>query len=92
MTTQRLPLNQLKWACRRGMLELDVLLDSFLENGYLLLSESEKDDFQDLLLYPDQELYDFFMNKQTPAEDKIARLIETIQRTAYSQNKALLYS
>lgn len=32
---------RLRWACRRGMLELDVLLMPFVEEGYDALSAEE---------------------------------------------------
>lgn len=40
---------KLRWACRRGMLELDVLFMPFVEDAYDSLSDNEKGIFQRLL-------------------------------------------
>ena len=88
--TQILEANRLRWACRRGMLELDILFETFLENGYPLLTEQERRDFDQLLEYPDQELYDFFMknnNNNKIKEESIASLVEKIRSTAYNTAK-----
>ena len=47
--------NRLIWACRRGMLELDILLSRFVEEHYDLLSEDEKLRFDVLLECEDQD-------------------------------------
>lgn len=88
--TDSLDMSRLKWACRRGMLELDLLLGDFLEHDYAQLSAQEREDFERLLRYPDQELYDFFMKNQPPPEEVIARLVETIRRAAHNRAKALV--
>ncbi|MFZ1712954.1 MAG: succinate dehydrogenase assembly factor 2, partial [Nitrosomonas sp.] len=33
--------NRIRWRCRRGMLELDIVLQRFLDNQYARLSESQ---------------------------------------------------
>ena len=43
--TNKVPVSELKWRCRRGMLELDVCLHKFLQHGY--------DDFDWLMKDPD---------------------------------------
>ena len=40
---------RLRWSCRRGMLELDVLLGNFLEEAYFGLTPSEQELFVKLL-------------------------------------------
>ncbi len=69
---------RLRWACRRGMLELDILLGDFVDSGYAALSESDKRLFQALLDYPDQELYEFFMAKRRAESAGIQRIIDHI--------------
>lgn len=74
--------NRLRWACRRGMLELDILLGGFIDNGYYSLSEKEKFLFQDLLIEADQVLYDYFM-KDIPLENEnMANVIKKIRNAA----------
>ena len=47
----------LKWAIRRGMLELDLILEKFLVNQYDDLSIEDKSAFEDLLRCEDNELH-----------------------------------
>ena len=49
-------LNRLRWQCRRGQLELDLILNGFLERGYADLSQPEPDAFARLLQLPDPTL------------------------------------
>jgi len=48
---------RLKWLCRRGMLELDILLSPFYENQFRLLSEEKKIQFLEILKFEDNILY-----------------------------------
>jgi len=74
--------NRLRWACRRGMLELDILLGSFLDSTYEKLPEKEKLIFQTLLLEADQTLLVYFMGQEKPEDLEIARVIEKIRHAA----------
>ena len=38
--------NRLRWAARRGMLELDLLLNGFLDHGYARLTPEQQTVFQ----------------------------------------------
>lgn len=52
MTTD-IDYNRLRWQCRRGMLELDLLLGEFLHTRYSSLDAELQRDFQRLLEQPD---------------------------------------
>ncbi|MTW21125.1 succinate dehydrogenase assembly factor 2 [Allochromatium palmeri] len=71
-------LQRLRWQCRRGMLELDHLLERFLDLGYAELSESERQDFIALLGEPDPHLSDWFMERSEPPEPRLRALVERI--------------
>jgi len=60
--------SQLYWQCRRGNLELDLLLKNYLENRYLHASESEREQFAELLKLDDEELFPAFLEFQTHAQ------------------------
>ncbi len=80
-----LPRNRLRWGCRRGMLELDILLGDFVDNEcFEALSRDEKIIFQDLLEESDQDLYGFFMTGVKPESEAIANVIEKIRCAAAS--------
>ena len=49
--------SQLYWLCRRGNLELDLLLKDYLENVYPKVSELERQQFVELLKLDDADLF-----------------------------------
>lgn len=49
-------LTQLYWQCRRGCLELDLLLKKYLENDYLNATPQQQSTFIQLLKLEDDEL------------------------------------
>ena len=74
----KIDLNQLRWRCRRGMRELDLILNRFLEREYSTLIEPEQLSFARLLETPDPDLYNWLLARQTvPAE--FAPWIERLQ-------------
>ena len=56
-------INRLRWKCRRGMRELDLLFKEFSETEMLELSNDEVRIFKNILNYDDQTLYDFIFKK-----------------------------
>lgn len=72
-------LGQLRWQCRRGLLELDVLLGNFLEANYASFSPTEKAAFVRLLQCTDQELLYWFTHQEQPPTD-LMDIIERIHR------------
>jgi antitoxin CptB len=70
---------RLRWQCRRGMLELDVLLTRFMDQGYGELDAADRARFSDLLDFEDQLLLDWFMGYAVPADPGIGRLVARIR-------------
>ena len=54
--------NKILWQCRRGMKELDLLLENYLATDYLLADTVEKNRFAQLLQLEDDELLAVLMN------------------------------
>lgn len=77
--------SRLHWACRRGMLELDVLLGNFLKEAYEGLSDAEKADFTEFLTYPDPELMAWIMGRETPPTASLAAMAKRIHAHARSR-------
>ena len=50
-------LNRLRWRCRRGLLELDIVLSRFIDNHYSSLTATEKTAFIELLTEADNDLW-----------------------------------
>lgn len=73
--------NRLYWRCRRGMLELDLLLRGFLENGFEQMDAAGQGNFVRLLELPDQELYEYLLKQKKPTDGEIASVVEKICRT-----------
>lgn len=78
-------LPRIKWACRRGMLELDVILNNFVDEAYPLLPEDDKLLFINLLECADPELFVWLMGKETPLESGLVRITEIIRKHALSR-------
>jgi len=73
---------QLRWRCRRGMLELDILLNQFLDKQYLLLSDAQKNVLDQMLDYPDQLLFDLFLGHMDSSDNEVSNLVKTIRQSA----------
>ncbi|MDH5573779.1 MAG: succinate dehydrogenase assembly factor 2 [Gammaproteobacteria bacterium] len=73
---------RLKWQCRRGMLELDMFLQAFLDKCYENLTQEERLVFTALLEFPDQELLEYLMLRKTPDEKEFTHVIKQIREAA----------
>lgn len=71
------------WQCRRGMLELDLLLNNFITKAVDQLSPLEKKSFEQLLSYPDQTLLDLLLGNAVSSDDKISAVVEKIRSTRF---------
>ncbi len=69
---------RLYWQCRRGMLELDILLDAFLRHGYPHATPELQHDFARLLRLPDQTLCRYLLQGETPDDLGHARIVRCI--------------
>ena len=70
---------QLKWQCRRGMRELDLLLSAYLENGYPQAAEDQKRAFRELLALADPELIGYLLGGQMPGDSALASVVSQIR-------------
>lgn len=71
--------SRLKWQCRRGLLELDILLGEFLDKFYPGLSEAQQLQFQQLLNCHDQDILAWLMGYLTPSEPGLKKIVQTIR-------------
>ena len=77
---QREEWNRAKWASRRGLLELDLLLAPFVAEAFLELSVLLRQDYRELLFQDDQDLLEWIMGRSAITEDRFVRVIEEIRR------------
>ena len=66
--------NRMLWASRRGMLELDLVLEPFARDCYARLDEADKARYRALVACEDQDLFAWFLRREVP-EDEDLRLI-----------------
>ena len=69
---------KIKWKCRRGMLELDILLERFYENQFQILTAEEKKIFNRLLDESDPLLYDWLLGHEIPSGPQFQSLVNKI--------------
>ncbi|MEO5862502.1 MAG: succinate dehydrogenase assembly factor 2 [Burkholderiales bacterium] len=69
---------RLRWRCRRGMLELDLLLARFLTEKIDTLDESQGQLLDRFLTYPDQDLFDWLMARKKCEDPSILPVLELI--------------
>jgi len=78
--TERQPgLERLRWQCRRGLLELDLLFEAFLDNGYCNLSDADKETFNQFLEHQDQTLQEWLLGKASPEDEAMAHMVKLIR-------------
>ncbi|HET8691552.1 MAG TPA: succinate dehydrogenase assembly factor 2 [Steroidobacteraceae bacterium] len=73
-------LSRLKWRCRRGMKELDLLLLRWLERGWPRADAERRRAFEWLLEQPDPDLADWLLGGLRPSGHARAALVDDILR------------
>jgi antitoxin CptB len=76
---QRIEENRLRWHCRRGLLELDLVLTRFMDHRYDSLRAVEVELFKELLDYPDQDLWDMIMGRLQPADKRVTPMLDMLR-------------
>ena len=72
-------LPRLRWRCRRGMRELDLLLTRYLDRGWSAASDSERRIFLQILECEDDTLWRWFMGLAAPEEKDLDELVGRIR-------------
>lgn len=67
--------DRLRWRCRRGTRELDLMLGRYLERGWPRAGAAERAAFERLLDVPDPELHALLTGMATAAEPELAQLL-----------------
>ena len=70
--------NRMRWAARRGMLELDLVLEPFVRVRYRALDDADRQRFEQLMLCEDQDLFAWFLGREQPADKEIAAIVEQV--------------
>ena len=59
--------DRIRWRCRRGLLELDLVLERFLARRFDGLDDELRRRFDELLDEPDNDLLDLALGRAEPA-------------------------
>ncbi len=78
-------LAKLRWQCRRGTKELDLLLQRYLDSGYLLADDEEQALFAQLLALEDDELVGVLMGELDVETREMKVLVEKIRAFAVAR-------
>ena len=72
-------LDRVRWRCRRGMLELDIVLQRFVDKHYTQLNEIELQQFDTLLNLPDNDLWDMITARKEIGDIKLQPMLRLLQ-------------
>lgn len=72
--------DRVRWRCRRGMLELDLILSRFFDDCYAALPPVERQTFEALLQLQDDELLEMISGGGEIRESKFTSLIERLRQ------------
>ena len=70
------------WRCRRGLLELDIVLQDFVQHHYDTLTLEELQEFDGLLALPDNEFWALVSS---------TNVMESVHGTRDSARNAMIY-
>ena len=72
-------LNRLRWRCRRGMLENDLILTRFLDSRGNQITEAELAALESILQLNDNDLWEVLSGRQEPADAAVMPLLERLR-------------
>ena len=75
----RAALNRLRWRCRRGMLENDLILTRFLDSSGDRLTDAELVALESILQLNDNDLWEVLSGRQEPADAAVMPLLERLR-------------
>ena len=77
-------MSRLRWLCRRGMKELDVVLSRYLEHRYESAPEVDQACFRELLQLPDPELYNLLLGRDGADDPGRERFLQQLREPSGS--------
>ncbi|NQW94568.1 MAG: succinate dehydrogenase assembly factor 2 [Polaromonas sp.] len=78
-------LSKLRWRCRRGLLENDLLIERFFNSYESTLTVSQAKGLSDLMDLSDNDLLDLLLKRREPSD-----LLEVDSKASASTSEALL--
>lgn len=72
-------MRRLRWQCRRGMRELDVMLERYLAQQYPQDDLATREVFLALLKRQDPEIASWVLGRETPADPATVALVDRLR-------------
>ena len=73
--------HRLKWKCRRGLLELYIVLERFLQHKATSLDEKSLDLLNELLDYEDNDLWDIVNGRSEDYPPRHKALVDVLRQS-----------
>ena len=80
-------LKRLRWRCRRGLLENDLVLERFLQLYGTKLSQGQLEAFNRLLDLQDKQIWDLISRRRETADSGMAEVVELLRGCWRSEQK-----
>jgi antitoxin CptB len=71
--------DRIQWHCRRGLLELDLVLERFVAQHLDRLSADQTEVFKELLAYEDNDLLDMVMGRAEPVNENLSAVLNMMR-------------
>ncbi len=71
-------LDSLKWQSRRGMREIDLMLEPFVNHHVPEMSDEDVKEYENFLNCTDLELVRYLLRHETPTDPRIKRMVDII--------------
>jgi len=75
----RLQHDRLKWKCRRGLLELDLVLERFLQSEAETLSQRDATMLSELLDQTDNDLWDLVIGRSDRVDARLCGILARLR-------------
>ena len=72
-------MSRLRWRCRRGTKELDIVMNRYLKERYETASAEEQASFNALLDIEDPIIFDWLMDKTQAEDENLQELVEILK-------------
>ena len=83
-------LSKLKWRCRRGLLENDLLIERFFRRYEASLTVGQAQTLNELMELPDNDLLDLLLRRQQPQGEldrpEVKALLQLLRREPIEVN------
>ena len=73
--------SRLLWQCRRGIKEMDIIFQDFINHSYDQLTDDEKNAFSRLLDEQDLDILNWIMGKDKPYDNELVNIVNIIRES-----------